>query len=542
MFITKIGLVRALTALAAVAATPAQAQTPADLKVGLSAEPTSLDPHFHNLVPNNQVTGHIFESLVEATPNFSMRPGLAESYRVINPTTWEFILRKNVKFHDGSSFDANDVIFSLCRIPKVANSPSPFTLYTKAIQEIETPDAYTLIIKTKAPYPLLPQELSVVNIISDGLIGGEKVKFNHDGCKINAAWPTTADFTNGKNAIGTGPYKYAEFVKGDRIVFKRNEAYWGDKPQWETVLMRPISSPGPRVAALISGDVDFIENPPIQDVQRLSNDSKFKISGGVSARVIYVMPDQRSDAVPPEVKGTNGKNPFRDVRVRKALAIAIDRQAIVERVIGGFAKPANQLLDKAFFGANLDIPKIAFDPEGAKKLLAEAGYPNGFEMTLATPNDRYVNDAQIAQAVAQMWSRIGIKTQVNAMTSSVFFSKRAKHEFGIWLAGWLAGTGEMSSPLRSLVATPNSDKGWGASNFAGFSDPELDALIDQAMNTVDDGKRKVLLADASKKSMDLMAVIPLHSETTPWAMKKGLDYKPRADQSTNAFDVKRSTK
>lgn len=527
-----------LAVAAAVAAAPAHAQ--AELKIGLSAEPTSLDPHYHNLIPNNQVTGHIFESLVETAPDFSMRPGLAESYRVVNPTTWEFKLRKNVKFHDGSAFDANDVLFSICRIPNVANSPSPFTLYTKAIQEIETPDPFTLIIKTKTPYPLLPNELSVVSIISDGLVGGEKVKFNHDGCKISAVWPTTADFTSGKNAIGTGSYKYAEFVKGDRLVLKRNEAYWGEKPQWDIVRIRPISSPGPRVAALFAGDVDFIENPPIQDIQRLSDDAKFKVSGRVSARVIYLMMDQRSDAVPPEVKGTNGKNPFRDARVRRALAIAIDRQSIIDRVIGGYAKPANQLLDKVFFGANQDIQKIPYDPEGAKKLLAEAGYPNGFEMTLASPNDRYVNDAQVAQAVAQMWSRIGVKTNVNAMTSSVFFSKRSKHEFGIWLAGWLAQTGEMSSPLRALVATPNKDKGWGSSNQGEFSNAEVDTLIDQALATVDDTKRKALLEEASKKSMDLMAVIPMHSETTPWAMKKEIAYKPRADQFTNAFDIQRA--
>ena len=533
---TRSYLATLLALTAAGFSAPALAQS--ELKVGLSAEPTSLDPHFHNLIPNNQVTGQMFESLVETAPNFTMKPGLAESYRVINPTTWEFKLRKNVKFHDGSAFDANDVVFSYCRVPNVANSPSPFTLYTKAIQEIETPDPFTVIIKTKGPYPLLPHELSVVSIISDGLIGGEKVKFAHDGCKIAGAWPTTADFTSGKNAIGTGPLKFSEFVKGDRLVFKRNEAYWGEAAAWDTVRIRPISSPGPRVAALLSGDVDFIENPPIQDTKRIGDDPKFKISGRTSARTIYLAMDQRSDAVPPDVKGTNGKNPFRDVRVRQALAMAIDRRAIVERVIGGFATPSNQLLDKAFDGAAQDLKPIAFDPEGAKKLLAQAGYPKGFEITLSTPNDRYVNDAQIAQAVAQMWSRIGVKTSVNAMTASVFFSKRGKNEFGIWLAGWLAQTGEMSASLRPLVATPNKDKGWGTANQAGHSNPEIDALIDQAMGTVDDAARNQLLGQASKKSMDTMAVIPLHSETTAWAMKKTLRYTPRADQFTNAFDVR----
>jgi peptide/nickel transport system substrate-binding protein len=508
----------------------------ADLKIGLAAEPTAMDPHFHNLTPNNQVVGHIFEPLVTAAPDFSLHPGLAESFRPINSTTWEFKLRKNVKFHNGANFDANDVLFTYCRVPAVQNSPSPFTLYTKAIKEMEAPDPYTIIIKTDGPYPLLPNEISSIGIISASLIDGEKVKFVNSGCKIAHKWPTTEDFNSGKIAFGTGPYKFSQFVKGDRIVMKANDAYWGKKPIWSQLIMRPITNSGSRVAALLSGDVDFIERPTTQDIPRIKADSRFKIEGGISTRVIILAMDQFRDK-PPGVKTHDGKNPFKDERVRKAISLAIDRRAIVDKVMGGYAKPAQQLISKEFFGADTSLPVLPTNQAEAKKLLAEAGYPDGFEVTLATPNDRYINDAQVAQAVAQMLSKIGIVTRVEAMTSSSFFSRRAKYDFGFYLAGWGAQTGEISSPLRSLVATQNKDKGWGASNFGKFSDAKLDSLIDQALETVDDAKRRALLAEASKRSVDLMGVVPLHYEVTPWAMKTSLSYKARADEFTNASDI-----
>ena len=519
--------------------THAIAQT---LKVGLSAEPTAMDPHYHNFNPNNQITGHIFEPLVSTAPDFTFRPSLAESWRMVNDTTWEFKLRKNVKFHDGSPFTSNAVVFSYCRVSMIPNSPSPLTTYTKAIKEISTPDANTVVIKTKNPYPLLPNDLSVIGIVSDSLIGGEKVTYVESGCKITAQAPSTADFNTGKAAIGTGAFKFAEFVKGDHILLKRNDAYWGDKPQWEGVRFVSIASNGPRVAALLSGDVDFIENPPIKDMLRIKADPSFRVVSDISTRMIYIALDQRTDATPPDVKGTNGKNPFRDERVRKALSMAIDRETIASRVMDNFSKPAEQLLAKNFFGADPALKAIAYNPDAAKKLLADAGYPNGFEVTLATPNDRYVNDAEVAQVVAQMWSKIGIKTNVNAMAASVFFPKRTKNEFGVWLAGWAPQSGEMSSPLRAVVATPNKDKGWGTANQAGYSDAMLDSLIDQALATVNETKRRDLLRKASQRTMEKMGVIPIHYEVSPWAMKKDLDYKPRADQFTYAFDIMQSKK
>ena len=509
------------------------------LKIGLSAEPTSVDPHFHNTTNNNQLAEHIYEPLVTLSPQLVVGPGLAESHRLLDSVTWELKLRKNVKFHDGSAFDANDVIFSFCRVPLVANSPGSFVTYTGSIADIVAKDPHTIVIKTKLPYPMLPRDLSTVRMISDGLINGEKVTFAAGGCKISAQWPETKDFNSGKNAIGTGPMKFSEYVKGDRVVLKRNDAYWGKKTAWDTVIFRPIQSHGPRMAALLSGDVDVIENPPPQDILRLwIKDSKHKVVSTTSNRHIYVGLDQRDDAtVPPGVKGTNGKNPFRDIRVRKALSMAINRESIAKGVMLTFAKPAEQLLAKGYEGVDPLAPALRHDPEGAKKLLAEAGYPKGFEVTLATTNDRYMNDAQVAQAIAQMWTRIGVKTNVNAMTVSVFTPKLGKNEFGIWMYGWGPRAGEISTSLRALVGTKNKEKGWGVRNDGLFSDRELDALIEKASVEMDDTKRTALLHQASKMAVEKVGVIPIHHEVTPWAMRNEIDYVARGDQYTLAFEM-----
>src|SRR5262249_13293142 len=235
-----------------------------------------------------------------------------------------------------------------------------------------------------------------------------------------------------------------------------------------------------------------------------------------------------------------GKNPFRDKRVREAISKAIDRDAIVARIMGGVAMSAGELLPPMMFGANKDMKAPKADVEGAKKLLAEAGYPNGFAVTLATPNDRYVNDAQVAQAVAQMLTRVGLKVGVEAMTSSQFFAKRTRREFGLWLAGWISDTGDMSAQLKPLAATPDRDKGWGTTNPGGYSNRDVDALLEKALGTIDDGKRATVLAHASPISMAHYGVLPLHFEMTTRAMRKELAYTPRVDQNTQAMMVKRA--
>ena len=531
----------ALAALAAsfVASANGQELKSQELKIGLSAEPSAMDPHFHNLTPNNSLLKHIFERLTDHDENQLVKPGLAASWHTIDDSTWEFKLRPGVKFTDGADFTANDVIYSFCRAPRVENSPSSFAIYSRSITDMTAPDPLTLIMRTAGPYPLLPTEVSTIAILSAKANGAGQVTFDRQECKGVGVYPKTEAFNAGQATVGTGPYKLVRFSKGDRIILERNDGYWGEKPPWQRVIFRPITSAGPRVAALLAGDVDLIENVPNQDLERIKANPNYKVVQGLSARVIYLHFDYIDDA-PPGVADAGSKNPFRDKRVREAISKAIDRDAIVARIMGGVALPAAELLPPQMFGANRDAKPAKADPEGAKKLLAEAGYPNGFTLVLATPNDRYVNDAQIAQAVAQMLARIGLKVSVDAMTSSQFFAKRTKRDFGFWLAGWISDTGDMSAQLKPLAATPDRDKGWGTTNPGGYSNREVDALLEKALGTIDDTKRAALLAQASRIAMADYGVLPLHFEMTTWAMRKELAYTPRVDQNTQATVVNRA--
>ncbi|MBL0381944.1 MAG: ABC transporter substrate-binding protein [Desulfofustis sp. PB-SRB1] len=458
-----------------------------------------------------------------------------------------------MKFHDGSDFTARDFVYTACRIPTVPNSPSSFTIYTSAMKKIETPDPHTLIIHTEKPYPLLPVELAVWGIISataNGVTGD--ITFNPDGtgCGITS-FPQTKEFNSGQATIGTGMFKYGEYVKGDRYVMNRNDAYWGEGTEWDTVTFKPITNSAARVAALLAGDVDFISKPPTQDLERLESEPDITLSSMGSNRVIYLHMDQYGPSTP-GVKGTGApdgtyegegpcatsaceKNPLLDRRVRQALSKAINRDAIVDKVMGGYAVAAGELLPQGFFGTNEGAKPEAYDPEGAKKLLVEAGYPNGFELVLGTPNDRYINDAKIAQAIAQMFTRVGIKTSVNAMTKSVFFATRNKYEFSLYLAGWGSGTGEMSSPMRALVGTRDKSRGLGGTNRGRYSNPVIDDMIMEALSTVDDDKRATLLAESSRMAMEDYAILPLHFEVTIWAHRSDLSYGARADQYTMAI-------
>jgi peptide/nickel transport system substrate-binding protein len=520
-----------------VLAGPAAAQ---ELKIGLASEPTSIDPHFHNLGPNNAVRRHIFEGLVSQNAEQKVQPELAASWRAVDDTTWEFKLRPNVKFSNGADFTAKDVIYTFCRVPTVENSPSSFTFVVRSFSSVEAPDPQTIVIKTTSPQPLVPNNVAALGILSAQANGGENVKFRAGGCESLGTPPKSADFNDPSKAVGTGPFKLANYTRGTSIVLERNDSYWGQKPHWAKVTFRPLSSQGARVAGLLAGDVDFIENPPIQDFERIKG-AGFQITEGLSNRIIYIHLDQFKDPnwKTPGVKGTD-KNPFLDKRVREAISKAINRQAIVDRIMGGHAKAAGELLPYPLFGATKDFPVEKYDPEGAKKLLAEAGYPNGFEVTLGTPNDRYINDEKIAQAVAQMLTRVGIKTNVDAMTASTFFSRRNKFEFSMYLAGWGADSGEMSNSLNSLVVTLQPDKGLGPTNRGRYSNPKVDELVVKAMATVDDAVREKLLQQASKEAMSDFGIIPLHFEVTPWAFRKGLSYKPRVDQYTLAFEVQQA--
>lgn len=501
--------------------------TAQELRVGLAAEPTAMDPHFHNLTPNNGLLSHVFERLVETAPDNTLVPGLAESWKVLDERTWEFKLRANVKWHDGKAFTADDVAFTFERAPNVPNSPSSFAAAVRG-KTLKKIDDLTIQISTAAPHPLMPNDLSNLLIISRAAGSGAK----------------TEDYNSGKAAIGTGPYRFGTYVPGDRVEVVANETYWGTKPRWAKITFKSIKAGPARVAALLAGDVDVIEDVPTADIERLKKDPKVEISQGISRRVIYFHLDQFRDETPfiTAKDGAKIKNPLRDRRVRLALSKALNREAIVSRVMEGVAIPAGQLLDESFFGTSKKLKPVAYDPEGARKLLAEAGFPSGFRMTLHAPNGRYTNDVKIAEATAQMFTRVGVETALETLPPGPFFSRASsgaggQPEFSFILVGWGSDTGETSSPLKSLLGTFDPAKGTGTANRGRYSNPGLDKLIEDALATVDDAKRGALLAQASELAMEDVGLIPSHYQINTWASRKGLKYQARADEYTLAGNV-----
>jgi peptide/nickel transport system substrate-binding protein len=503
-------------------ALPAAAQT---LTLGISAPPANMDPHYYTLTPSIMLSTHIFETLVRRDENARLQPGLAESWKLIDETTWEFKLRQGVKFHNGADFTAQDVAHSLQRIPTV-QSPSSFAVYTRAITGVEVVDDHTIRLKTASPYPLLPNDLGNVFIVSRSI--GENVP--------------SSDFNNGKATFGTGPFRFTSYAPNDRANLVRNDAYWGPKPHWQAVDYRIITNAGSRVAALVSGDVQFIDNVPTQDVAKLRADDRVSIVDGTSLRLIFLGLDVFRD-VSPEITGPNGealdKNPLKDLRVRQALSMAINRPAIVQRTMEGVAVAASQFMPAGSFGHIPDLPVTRFDAEAAKKLLADAGYPNGFSIVLRGPNDRYVNDAQIEQVIAQMWSRIGVKVRIEAAPLATVIGKLSRYETSAYLLGWSNSTGEPSTSLRAILGTPGDrNNGLGLSNYGRYSNPQMDALTAEALRTLDDGKREKLMQDAMRMAMQDVAIIPLHTQKSVWGARRGLTYTPRLDEMTLATEVR----
>jgi len=479
----------------------------AELRIGLAADVTSMDPHFLNFAPNVNIGWHVFDALTHVDEDARLIPGLAVSWRALDATTWEFKLRRGVRFHDGSELTAEDVVFSIERTLEVPNGQ--FRIFTRRIVGKESPDPYTLRLKTATPYAMVPYDLNSVFVVS----------------KRAAARARPEDFDSGKAMIGTGPFRFLRFSRGDRVELAKNERYWGGAPPWDKVTFRIVPTDPARLAGLLSGDLDLIEQVPTADLQRIRRDARLATAQKVSWRTIFFHLDQRRDG-----------GPFHDLRVRRALSKAIDRQAIAERLMDGAAIPASNLVSPPVFGYAPDLKPEAFDPEGARRLLAEAGYPDGFAMTLSAPNNRYVNDEQIAQAVAQMLARAGIRVRVETFPLNVYLTKGAKGEFAFAMLGWGSFSGDLA--LRALVATPDPSKGFGAFNWSGYSSARVDELLERAFASVDDKRREEIAREAMRAAMRDYAVIPLHHQVTTWATRKPLAYAPRTDEFTFAHHVR----
>ncbi|WP_064577268.1 ABC transporter substrate-binding protein [Cupriavidus gilardii] len=497
----------------------------ADFKLAMSSPPTSMDPHFYNLFSNINVSEHIFDSLIKMDADSRIIPGLAESWKLVNETTWEFKIRKGVKFHDGSPLTAEDILWSLDRPATIQNSPGKFDVYTKAIVAKKIIDPNTIQLITAQPYPLVLNDLTSIFIVQKKATQG----LNSD------------DFAQGKGMIGTGPFKFVSYARDDRVELTRNPDYWGPKPAWDKVTLRFIPNPATRLAALLSGDVQAIENVPTPDLPQVRKNPKLSFFSKISHRVIYLYFDAKRDKSP-YVTSKDGqpmdKNPLKDARVRNAISMAINRQGIKDRLMEGLSEPTNNLVPATLFGHNPNLKTVKYDPEGAKKLLADAGYPNGFGVTLHTPNNRYVNDEKIAQTIAQNLTRIGIATRVEGMPMATYSSKGIKHEWSFGLLGWGAQTGEVSSPLRALLACEDAKKGFGTTNWGEYCNPKMDAVLEKALSTVDDGERSKLLQEATAIAINDGGIIPIHQQVTTWATQKGITYVPRTDERTYAHNFK----
>ncbi|UPG73257.1 ABC transporter substrate-binding protein [Roseomonas gilardii subsp. gilardii] len=528
-----------LMAGAILAPHPARAQ-PAEaplLRIGLAAEPSAADPHHYALTPNSTLRAHLFDALTDVDAALKVVPGLATRWERTDDRSWVFHLRPGVTFSNGESFGAPDVVFSFCRILNNKDElVSSFSQIVRRLESVEAKGEDTLLIRTRVPEPLLLSDLSALAVIPRSLGRKEGVRFDGGtacGGEAQGPWPTQAAFNSGSAAIGTGPYRLATYARGEAIVLRRNEHYWGPKPHWAEIRMTPITQAGPRMAALLAGDQDLIESPATADLPRLRREARFAIAAAPTTRLIFLQLDTARDPSP----FVEGRNALRDPRVRQALSLAIDRKALQERIMDGGATPATQFLPDGMLGTIPGLPVLPYDPAKAKALLAEAGYPDGVSLTLHATNNRYINDARLAQAIVQQWQRIGVKAELDAIPAVSFFARRGKRDFSVAMGGWSTDAGETLNFFRSWLISTDAAKGLGTSNYGGWSDPAFDHDVGAALLEMDEGRRATLLQQAGRRALAEMPVIPLHFESAVWAMRKGLRYPGRVDQTTLATEV-----
>jgi peptide/nickel transport system substrate-binding protein len=494
----------------------------AALTIATTAEASSLDPHFHEHDPSITVHRQVFEFLVGQGPRMDLRPELAVSWRTRDPLTWEFRLRPDVQWHDGTAFTAQDVLASFRRIPMIVGSPGSFAIYVRQIAEATAEDAHTVVLRTATPFPLMPNYMGAVMITP-----------------ASAATATQQDF-NAMRVPGTGPYRFAEYARGQRILLEANPRHWNGPPAFQRVVIRPITANGPRVAALLAGEAGLIDQPPPSDLPRLRAGAGTQIAESVGNRIVFFAFDFHRDQVPGVTApdGSAMPNPFRDRRVREAMSLAINRDAICRQVMEGTASPANQFVASGVFGHVPDLPPLPFDPDRARRLLADAGHPNGFRLMISGTNDRLVNDEKVLQALAQMYARIGIQATVDALPSTAFFPRAARLEFGFFFNSWGAGSSGGMTTMRTLIASFDRERGFGASNRGRYSNPEVDRRMHAAFETLENAPRETLLREATAIAMRDYAVLPTHWVNNIWATRSNVAYEPRMDGFTLATSAR----
>ncbi|WP_306222493.1 ABC transporter substrate-binding protein [Bosea beijingensis] len=489
----RIRLALAASALAGLAtlSQPVAAQT---LRVATSYKLMTLDPHYADLNENNSLLSHVYERLVNQDSQLDPQPGLATSWKRLSDTRWEFKLREGVRFHDGSPFTARDVIYSLTRIRDFLTPPSGgYRSYAKAMKSITAPDPLTVVIETNTDSPTLPLSLAAIFIMphkADGFASTDE---------LNAA----------ARPIGTGPYRFQNWQSGETFRLTRNDGYWGGTPAWAEVTFRVIESPAARVAALTTADVDVADYVPARDVPGLKQRG-LKIESTSAARSNFLQFDIERETAPgvTDKSGNPIKNPFRDKRVRQALSMATDRPFIVEKILLGYGTAATQIFPGGLSGTSPNLKVAAPDYGAAKALLAEAGFPDGFNVVLAGPAGRYPGDSESLQAITQNWARIGVRAQPAVAPFSVFATQRAKGEYPVWYGGCSGDA--VSFCLDALLASPNVELGTGSLNYGKYSNPQFDAKLATAKTIEEGPARSAALAAATEFVMADYPMLPLY--------------------------------
>jgi len=477
-----------------------QAIGASSIVVAVDSPPRTMNPHGSDADSNLSVMANFFDGLMQRkAPKGDLSPALALRYEHPDLLTWKLYLRKGVRFHNGNPFNAEDVKFSFERLanPEV----SEFINTGKSIASIDIIDDYTVVIKTKEPAPWFAENLHQVYMM--------------DKESTEARDPGQAEV----KPIGTGAYKLVEWVKGSYLKMVANEDYWEGPPPIKNVELRPITESSTRFAALASGQAELVSGVPVELYEKVLQNPKLDVITRPARRSIFL------------ALGNKPGSPWADIRVRKAMYIAINEDEIIEKIMRGHAAPAAQIPDPPTIGYDPDIHRLPYNLEMAKELLREAGYANGFDITLSGPNDRYVQDEKIAEAVAKYLAKVDIKATLDVKPKSIFFPQVARGEFEFYLIGWFDGTYDMGRTYFKLAHT--RAEGYGELNGTNYSDPTVDTLLEPTGSIIDPEKRKKVLQDLNKIAMvDKMVWIPLHYQQDIYAIQKGkgIKFQPRPDQ------------
>ena len=480
-------------------------------------DPQTLDPHSQNELLTNSINGQMYETLVNRGKTLEIVPALATAWQQVDPLTWRFTLRKGVRFHDGTPLTADDVLFS---VQRASQSSSQIRVYAAALGKPSKIDDYTVEFKLPEPNPIMLEHATLVQIMSRAWCVKNKVERPLDFSAKEESYASL-------HANGTGPYILKSREPDVKTVLVRNPNWWG-KPEGNVteVTYLSIKSDPTRVSALISGNVDLILDPPPQDVPRLRKQAGVKVVEGPENRIVFFGFDQeREQLLYSDVKG---KNPFKDRRIREAIYRAIDIESLRRVTMRGQALPTGSITPSPLASNPEAEKRLPYDPAGAKRLLADAGYPNGFGFTLDCPNNRYINDEQMCVAVAGMLAKIGLRVRVNAQPRAIYFARLPKRDTSAYLLGWGGAVTDAQTILTPVLHSPDS-KGSGDYNYGNYRNAKLDALIDAARTESDAAKRKKIIAEAIAEHNAQIHHVPLHRQVIPWAMRQNVQVVHRAD-------------